>query len=118
MNKQDKQQRINRLLDKIALERSMHYRRIGLLQERINRLNRIARKLHDPHALIPKSYASIDEWLNNCGSFPNHIIGMIFENKISAIEVSYCCNTYQSDYHVVKCNEKEYYIEKYINKKP
>ena len=117
MNKQDKQSRINHLLGKIEIERSMHYHRIGLLQERINNLNKIAHKLHDPHALIPKSYASIDEWLDNCGSFPQFLIDMIFENKISAIQVSYCCNTYQSDYHIVKCNDKDYYIEKYINKK-
>lgn len=114
----DKQSRIDRLLNRLSIEESMHRRRIDILQERRNKLIKISHKIKAPHALIPKSYATIDEWLDDCTSFPQFIIQMIFDNKAQAVDVSYCCNTYQSDFHIVKCKAKDYYYKKYINKQP
>jgi len=57
------------------------------------------------HALIPKGYSTIEEWLEG-HPFPETVNKMRFKNYATAMEVQHCCNTYQFDYHIVKTKNK------------
>ena len=67
----------------------------------------------DPHALIPIWYDDIEEWIKG-HPFPKTCIDMVYPNKEIAFNNSLACNTYQIDFHIVKCKPAEYYIDKYL----
>ena len=94
-------------------------RRISDLREELRRLEnrrskvlKVLSSLDDPHALIPKDCKTFEDWLIN-HPFPYSCISMIYKNKTQAEHVSYCCYVYQYDYHVIRCESKEFYKEKY-----
>jgi hypothetical protein len=111
----DKQEKIERLRDKIDTQKAFLQHRIDILDKRCNILAGIERKLKDPHALIPVSCNSFEEWIKG-HPFPDSCICNIYENKYNARSTQYVCNTYQIDYYVVKCKSREFYKEKYIKK--
>ena len=85
---------------------------IQRLESRKSKVEEFLYGLDDPHALIPKWYSSLDEWIED-STFPYSCIGMVYRNKRHAERVSLCCYTYQDDYKVVRCEPKEYYKLKY-----
>lgn len=73
----------------------------------------ISMSLIEPHALIPKRYNDIEDWIKG-HPFPKTCIDMVYSNKEIAFKNSLVCNTYQTYYHIVKCKPREYYIDKYL----
>ena len=64
-------------------------------------------RLDDPHAVIPKEYWSVSEWISRSGT-PDAIIELhIFPNKLMA-QLRMPRN---GKYHVVRCRPKEFYWE-------
>lgn len=82
------------------------------LENRRSKVFDVLSSLDDPHALIPKDCKTFEDWLID-HPFPYSCIGMIYKNKTQAERVSYCCNNYQDYYHVIPCESKEFYKEKY-----
>ena len=85
------------------------------LRKRKKRVFEYSLKLEDPHALIPKDCKKIEEWLDG-HPFPNACISQIYKNRSVAESVQLCCNTYQEDYHIVRCKPKEHYQKLYESK--
>ena len=73
------------------------------MREEISKLNSKARDLNDPHALIPKEYATIEEWLDG-HPFPSSVNSMRCKNKMEAYDINLSCHTYQDSYHIVRIN--------------
>lgn len=64
-------------------------------------------RLDDPHAVIPKEYRSVSEWISH-SSYPDAIIELhIFPNRLTA-QLRMPRN---GKYHVVRCRTKEFYLE-------
>lgn len=82
------------------------------LENRRSKVLGVLSSLDDPHALIPKDCKTFEDWLID-HPFPYSCIGMIYKNKAHAERVSYCCYNYQEGYHVIPCESKDYYKEKY-----
>ena len=110
MNKTDRIERIRRDIDQ---QISYCHNRIDILNKRRNKLIGISKNSFDPHALIPIRYDDIEEWIIG-HPFPKTCIDMVYQNKEIAFNNSLVCNTYQIDYHIVKCKPREYYIDKYL----
>ena len=110
-----KTKRIDIAISAIDMQLSVLSQRELILRKRKQRLNNIAIGIDEPHAVIPKSCRTLDEWFNG-NRFPESIINHICKNKYKAREMQVCCNTYYFDYHVVPCQPKAYYTEKYLNK--
>ena len=110
MNKTDRIERIRRDIDQ---QISYCHNRIDILNKRRNKLIGISKNSFDPHALIPIRYDDIEEWIKG-HPFPKTGIDMVYQNKEIAFNNSLVCNTYQIDYHIVKCKPREYYIDKYL----
>lgn len=115
MKSDSKTDRIERLIEKIRTEESELRARLLQLGKRDVRLRYILYQVNEPYAVIPKSCLSVDEWIDG-HPFPESILTNVFKNKGNAIDYYYCCNTYQTDYHIVKCEPKSYYEEKYLIK--
>ncbi|QQY32076.1 Uncharacterised protein [Chryseobacterium gleum] len=62
---------------------------------------RLEDKIKEEHSLIPKSYKTIEEWLEG-HPFPDSVNCMRFESYAIAREVQISSNTYYFDYHIVK----------------
>ena len=109
-------QRQGELLEKQISRKLQRLRfQIFILEHRKSKVARILNELDDPHALIPKDYQSFDEWIMDI-PYPYTCIGMIYKNKTKAEIASCCCYIYQEDYHIVPCESKEYYKQKYKEK--
>lgn len=108
-----KTERIESIRNDINHQLSSCYHRIDMLNKRKNKLIGISMNIIEPHALIPKWYDDIEEWIKG-HPFPKTCIDMVYSNKEIAINNSLTCNTYQIDYHIVKCKSREYYIDKYL----
>ena len=80
------------------------YARLTKLKDRV-RKSMI--RLDDPHAVIPKEYGSVSEWLSRSDA-PDAIIELhIFPNRLTAqLQVPR-----NGKYHVVRCKPKEFYWE-------
>ena len=111
-----KTDRILRLREQINRELSSLNQREQILRNRNNRLNVISLTIDEPHALIPRSYATVDDWLKG-HRFPQFVISNVYKNSTIAFQVSLSCYTYQYDYHIVRCESREYYEQKYLSKK-
>lgn len=111
-----KTERIESIRSRIDKEISRCYNRIEILNRRKSRIHKIGRNIVEPHALIPRSYNDIEEWIKG-HPFPDVCINMVFDNKDIAFENSLVCNTYQLDYHIVRCKPRQYYAELYLTKK-
>ena len=110
-----KTKRIHIAISAIDIQLDALKQREEILLKRLQNLNNIAMSIDDPHAVIPKSYRTLDEWFKG-HPFPKSLINHICKNEYKAREMQDCCNTYYFDYHVVPCQPKAYYIEKYLNK--
>ena len=82
------------------------------LERRLSKVRETLNDLDDPHALIPKDCKTFDDWIAD-HPFPFSCIGHIYKNKTKAEIASYCYYVYQEDYHIVPCEPKEYYKQKY-----
>nr|DAT27604.1 MAG TPA: hypothetical protein [Caudoviricetes sp.] len=112
----DKQQRIEELQQRISNQKSMLLQRINILNNRDDHLHKIASMLDDPHALVPNSVNSVEDWL--CGHpFPNSVLAAICRNKKEAFERSLFSHTTMYEYHIVKCESVGYYRNKFNIKK-
>lgn len=109
MNKTDRIEHIRRDINEQIIS---CYQRIDILSKRKDTLMKISMSTLEPHALIPNWYDDIEEWIEG-HPFPGTCIDMIFSNKEIAFKNSLACNMYQTDYHIVKCKPREYYIDKY-----
>jgi hypothetical protein len=109
----NKQERIDRIKNRIREEQSLLQYRINMLDNRHNILTGIESKLKEPYALIPIDCNSFEDWITG-HPFPYSCICHVYENKFNAQNAQYVCNTYQIDYHIVKCESREFYKEKYI----
>lgn len=76
------------------------------LKTQIDELKQEERELYDPHALIPNSCRMFKDWIKG-HPFPKSCLNMIFRNRHTAEINSYVCNTYQTDYHIVKIQDDE-----------
>jgi len=92
----------------ITLERAKIHTKITSLENQISmwrkelqKLNDFGRGLDDPHALIPKQFKTLPEWLEG-HPFPDTVKSMIAKNLSEAEDWKISCNTYNFDYHVVK----------------
>ncbi len=95
------QTEIEKNLQELQIRKSSLQKEIADVDKNIEDLRTIETKLVDPHALIPKQYSSIEEWLEG-HPFPNAVNAMRFKNKREAYMVQLSCNTYQDSYHIVK----------------
>ena len=111
----NKAKRIHIAISAIDMQLTALKQREVILRKRLQNLNNIAMYIDDPHAVIPKSYQTLDEWFKG-HPFPQSLINHVCKNEYKAREMHVCCNTYYFDYHVVPCQPKIYYIEKYLNK--
>ena len=103
-----KQQRIEKLQRMIRDEQSRINDRKSILEKRFVRLTKIALQLDDPHALIHRDYKSVEDMISDHPNIKNVSL-QIYKNKNLAEDASYSCYTYQYEYHIVKCESKEYY---------
>lgn len=108
----DKQQRIDKMLENISEQICMLEQRKSILDDRKNILNRVANELDDPHALIPNSAKSVEDWLYG-HPFPNAVLSNICRNKNEAYRLSLFSHTTMYEYHIVKCDSVEYYRNKF-----
>lgn len=107
----DKQQRIEKLQQRISNQTSMLQQRINILNNRNDHLHKIAGKLDDPHALIPNSVKSVEDWLCN-HPFPDAVLSAICRNKKEAFELSLFSHTTMYEFHIVKCESANFYRNK------
>lgn len=115
MKSDSKTERIECLIERIRTEKAKLGTRLLHLGRREEMLRRILYQVNEPYAVIPKSCLNIDEWIDG-HPFPESVLVNVFNNKGDAIDTYYCCNTYQTDYHIVKCEPKSYYEDKYIKR--
>ncbi len=108
----DKQIRINRLTDQLDMQIASFEMQVDRLQKRKDKLYQIAARLDDPHALVPNSVKSIEDWLVD-HPFPNAVLASIYINRFKAYEASLYSYTTMHDYHIVKCESAEYYRNKF-----
>lgn len=92
---------IENRITELQIRKSSLQKEISDVDKNIEYLRKIEAELHDPHALIPKQYSTIEEWLEG-HPFPNAVNAMRFKNKREAYMVQLSCNTYQDSYHIVK----------------
>ncbi len=92
---------IENRITELQIRKSSLQKEISDVDKNIKYLRKIEAELHDPHALIPKQYSTIEEWLEG-HPFPNAVNAMRFKNKREAYMVQLSCNTYQDSYHIVK----------------
>ena len=93
------QEEIEKSIKKLNQSIKIHQAKIDDKKEQIQELKNIARKLDDPHALIPKNNNTLVEWKDGHPQsmfVDNHICG----NKTIAEEIQRSCNTYQQDYYI------------------
>lgn len=95
------QTEIENKIQELRVRKSSLEMNIAEIDKNIQGLRKLERELVDPHALIPKQYSTIDEWLKG-HPFPDAVNAMRFKNKTEAYSVQISCNTYQSSYHIVK----------------
>lgn len=105
----NKQEELELAINKLQSDKSELQNRIILIDNQIKELHGEELKLFDPHALIPNSCKTFEDWIKD-HPFPDACLSMIYRNKQEAKNVSYCCYTYQYDYHIVRIRpeEKEY----------
>lgn len=113
--KLSKTQRIEILYDRLSNQISMLRQQEELLEQRQQKLHQIGRRIDEPHAVIPKSCNDVEAWLQG-HPFPSACIANVQKNKALAEELIHVCNTYEMFYHIVKCEPREYYEEKFLNK--
>ncbi len=92
---------IDNRITELQIRKSSLQKEISDVDKNIKYLRKIEAELNDPHALIPKQYSTIEEWLEG-HPFPNAVNAMRFKNKREAYMVQLSCNTYQDSYHIVK----------------
>ncbi|WP_343322302.1 hypothetical protein [Sphingobacterium multivorum] len=92
---------IENKIQELRIRKSSLESNITDIDKKIQHLRQLERELEDPHALIPKQYNTIDEWLDG-HPFPNAVNAMRCKNKAEAYRVQLTCNTYQESYHIVK----------------
>ncbi|MGJ1407431.1 hypothetical protein [Sphingobacterium siyangense] len=92
---------IENRITELQIRKSSLQKEISDVDKNIEYLRKIEAELYDPHALIPKQYSTIEEWLEG-HPFPNAVNAMRFKNKREAYMVQLSCNTYQDSYHIVK----------------
>lgn len=109
-----KTQRINRLYSQISAESSALQSRLAQLDNRRSKLNRIAKSIDEPHALIPNSCRSVEEWIEG-HPFPSAVIANVFPNYATAFDASHFSIFVEMNYHVAPCESREYYRLKYMN---
>lgn len=102
------QQEIDNKRRELQVQRSTLERQISEIDNEFYNLRQLEVELDDPHALIPNSYNIIEEWLEG-HPHPNSVLSMIAKNKAEAESWKISCNTYNFDYHIVKCKHKEEY---------
>ena len=90
---------------RLTHERNKHLNAICEIDKKLRELSIKARSLDDPHALIPKQYKSLEDWMDG-HPFPYTIESMIFKNEDMAFESQLSCNVYQEHYHIVRCRKK------------
>lgn len=99
------QEEIDRKIGELKSKRAHIQNELNNINQEIRKLNIRQLEVDDPHALIPKSYKSISDWIEG-HPFPNTVISMIFQNRTKALMVQMSCNSYQENYHVVRCSKR------------
>jgi len=107
----NKQQRIDKALKEISDQICKLEQRISILDNRKSTLIRISNGLDDPHALIPNSVQSIEDWLYG-HPYPSAVLSSICRNRNEAFQRSLYSYTTMHDFHIVKCESVEYYKNK------
>ena len=95
------QQEFDLELERLHIELATKMREAIELQDRISAHRANCDLVLVEHALIPKQYETIEEWLDE-HPFPETVNDMRFKNRATALSVQYSCNTFNNDYHVVK----------------
>ena len=95
------QQEIDKQRAKIIRDISILENNIKEWRKDLSDLHNLEIKLDDPHALIPNSYKSMDEWVDG-HPFPESCLSMIYKNRADAEDVQMSSYNYTFDYHVVK----------------
>ena len=108
----NKQEELELAINKLQSDKSKLQNSIILIDNQINELHGEELKLFDPHALIPNSRKTFEDWIK-VHPFPDFCLSMIYRNKQEAKNVSYCCYTYQYEYHIIRIRPEE---KKYIAK--
>ena len=88
---------------------------IKLLEQRRQKINQIAHRIEEPHALVPKRYNDVNAWLQG-HPFPTACIDHVFKNKALALERLHTSDNYQKFFHIIKCEPREFYEAIYLNK--
>lgn len=100
-----KQKEYDQKLESLYIDLANKYKEIHEIADKIFAFKQEADKIKTPHALIPKQYKSIQEWLEG-HPYPENVKSMVFESRYEAYRVQLCCNAYQYEYHIVKVEEK------------
>lgn len=99
------QQEIDSKMEKLSAKRHQLQKEMDEVNQEIRKLSIEQFNVDDPHALIPKSYKSISDWIEG-HPFPNTVISMIFQNRTKALMAQKSCNSFQENYHVVRCSKR------------
>lgn len=75
-----KTERIERIRNDIDHQLSFYYHRIDILNKRKNKLMGISMNIIEPHALIPKWYDDIEEWIKGI-HFQKHVLIWCIQTK-------------------------------------
>ena len=97
-----KQEQIDNSIYHLRQAQALHREEIQAAESKIIDLMLQANKLDDPHAVIPKDYKTIEDWIQG-HPFPKSVNAMRCKNKLEAENIIISCNTYQESYHIVKC---------------
>jgi hypothetical protein len=96
------QEQIDEKIKSLRLKKAEHRYKIQFIESEIVGLTIKMKNLNDPHAVIPKQYKTIEDWLEN-HPFPNAVNAMRCKNKLEAENVLISCMVYRESYHIVKC---------------
>lgn len=96
-----KRQEFEHELQKLHCEHVNKLKELNVIQTKIVQLKQKEGTVLEEHALIPKRYKTIEEWLDG-HPYPSTVNSMRFNSYNEAFSVSLCCYTYQYEYHIVK----------------
>lgn len=112
---QEKQKQGDRLLMDINRRIGELHGELNSLEDRKEKVRHVLFRLDDPHAVIPKFYKTMEEWIAD-NRWPHCLLGHVCDNISMAESFTLMCNTYQESYHIVPCQARGYY-EKMLDKR-
>jgi hypothetical protein len=97
MKRKDFEHEMQKLHGDLALKK----KELITIQDAISDLRRKEESVLEEHAVIPKQFKTIEEWLEG-HPYPDSLNHMRCESYAQAFSVWCCCNTYYFNYHIVK----------------